>query len=101
MLTKLLYRTLPDYYPKKSVYAHFPFLQPQKFKEELEKSHPGESAKYDWARPKPRLETITVHSFAAVKRVLEDTKVYKSSFEDQVFTIVQPTLIPKASFGVR
>ncbi|KJA17192.1 hypothetical protein HYPSUDRAFT_46645 [Hypholoma sublateritium FD-334 SS-4] len=99
MLTKLLYRTLPDYYPKKSVYAHFPFLEPKKFKEELDEKHPGESAKYDWARPKPRLETITVQNFAHVKRVLEDTKVYKSSFENQMFTIVQPTLVPKASFG--
>ena len=29
LLTKLLFRTLPDYYPVGSAYAHFPFLDPR------------------------------------------------------------------------
>ena len=37
LLTNLLFRTLPDYYPTGSVYAHFPFLEPSYMKDNLER----------------------------------------------------------------
>ena len=99
MLTKLLFRTLPDYYPKGSAYAHFPFMQPQSMQDELMKREDGlqQIAKYNWTRPKPRQETVSVFSYPAVKRVLEDTKAYRSSTENQLFNAVKPTLLKQVN----
>ncbi|KAG2336628.1 heme peroxidase [Suillus weaverae] len=53
MLTKLLFRMLPDHYPAGSVYAHFPFLTPEFIASSMAKA--PRSAKirhlYDWDRP--------------------------------------------------
>ena len=51
MLTKLLFRTLPDYYPAGSTYAHFPFLVPSKMKSVMQAK--GEADLYIWDRVSP------------------------------------------------
>ncbi len=51
MLTKLLFRTLPKFYPAGSAYAHFPFMVP----EAMEKAAEGLNIaqEYIWTRPVP------------------------------------------------
>ncbi|KAH8809675.1 heme peroxidase [Flagelloscypha sp. PMI_526] len=49
MISKILFRNLPDYYPKNSAYAYFPLLVPSTLEKELARR--GEAARYDWARP--------------------------------------------------
>ncbi|KAL0576476.1 hypothetical protein V5O48_005487, partial [Marasmius crinis-equi] len=51
MLTKLLFRTLPEQYTPRSAHAHFPFLVPGFMREELRKRNLQEMGKYDWKRP--------------------------------------------------
>ncbi|KAJ6504060.1 hypothetical protein DFH09DRAFT_1335495 [Mycena vulgaris] len=41
MLTKLLFRTLPEYYPLRSAYAHFPFLDPNYMREHMQANMQG------------------------------------------------------------
>ncbi|KAI0338309.1 heme peroxidase [Trametopsis cervina] len=50
MLTKLLFRHLPEYYTPGSAYAHFPFLVPEMMKLNMEKRQ-GPVADYIWSRP--------------------------------------------------
>ncbi|KAL0563971.1 hypothetical protein V5O48_018086 [Marasmius crinis-equi] len=51
MLTKLLFRTLPEQYTPRSAYAHFPFLVPEFMRKALRKRDFQEVGKYDWERP--------------------------------------------------
>ena len=53
MLTKLLFRTLPDCYPAGSAYAHFPFLVPSRFREEMAARDAALVDTYTWERPTP------------------------------------------------
>ncbi|KAK0500480.1 heme peroxidase [Armillaria luteobubalina] len=68
LLTKLLFRTLPDHYTPRSTYAHFPFLDPSYMK-----SHSGIApavlAKYDWNRH-PATTTVAVNAYDDVKVIL-------------------------------
>ncbi len=50
MLTKLLMRHLPEYYPSGSAYTHFPFMVPDAMKEAME-NRKGPVEKYTWMRP--------------------------------------------------
>ncbi|KAF8958408.1 heme peroxidase [Flammula alnicola] len=95
LLTKLLFRTLPDFYPRGSAYAHFPFMQPQDMEAGMLKSNPELAAKYDWSYPKPLPGTVPVYNFADVKRVLEDKASYLSAYDERLFKVVKPTLIKK------
>jgi hypothetical protein len=71
MLTKLLFRHLPDNYPAGSAYAHFPFLVPKRMKE-FAKKLPGDiEPKYDWCRPNvPACPPIVVRKYSEVKQLL-------------------------------
>ncbi|KAG1781362.1 heme peroxidase [Suillus placidus] len=53
MLTKLLFRMLPDHYPMGSVYAHFPFLTPEFIASSMAKAPRSAEIRhlYDWDRP--------------------------------------------------
>ena len=70
LLTKLLFRTLPDYYPAGSAYAHFPFLDPSYMKKNLEETNPDLASKYTWTRPRPYAPTVVIETFAGVQQVL-------------------------------
>ncbi|EPQ51552.1 heme peroxidase [Gloeophyllum trabeum ATCC 11539] len=51
MLTKLLFRHLPEYYPRDSTYAYFPFMVPSEMKKAVEKLPGNVVEKYSWTRP--------------------------------------------------
>lgn len=51
MLTKLLFRTLPEYYPPGSAYAHFPFMVPEAMKDAMQKRDANAVNDYVWSRP--------------------------------------------------
>ncbi|KAI0313699.1 heme peroxidase [Amylostereum chailletii] len=73
MLTKLLYRHLPDYYPAGSAYAHFPFLVPKTMKGYLVKQGDDVVKSYTWTRPVlPAALVATIETFAGVERVLRE-----------------------------
>ena len=57
MLTKLLFRHLPEYYPFGSAYAHFPFLVPESMKEAMEARN-GPVDEYVWTRPVPQAVVV-------------------------------------------
>jgi hypothetical protein len=71
MLTRLLFRTLPEYYPPGSVYAHFPFLVPERVRKFLSKLHESPVKKYTFTRPPVPLPVMVVQDYAEVKRLLE------------------------------
>ena len=97
MLTKLLFRTLPDYYPRGSAYAHFPFLEPKFMKENLKNVDASAVSKYTWDRPKaPLYPTATVYTFGEVQRVLSDKTAYLSASDGRLFEAVKPTLLRKS-----
>ncbi|XP_006456120.1 hypothetical protein AGABI2DRAFT_195360 [Agaricus bisporus var. bisporus H97] len=80
MLTKLLFRTLPDQYPAGSVLAHFPFNIPTKMHDVLAARNDGSLQRYRWpteldrTNPLPPLkddyERKVVNDLAAVKQAL-------------------------------
>lgn len=51
MLSKLLFRTLPEFYPSGSTYAHFPFMVPKAMQEAMRKNSPDMYGDYTWTRP--------------------------------------------------
>ncbi|KAK7062576.1 hypothetical protein VNI00_000064 [Paramarasmius palmivorus] len=75
MLTKLLFRTLPDHYEPRSAYAHFPFMEPSYMKKEVEKrdnkTGKKEVSKYVWERPPPARSTTVIGNYDGVQKVLQ------------------------------
>ena len=77
MLTKLLFRTLPDQYTPGSAYAHFPFLDPVYMKSVMadrdakEKTRMG--GKYVWERPGKAVETRPVKEYQEAQEVMAAT----------------------------
>lgn len=51
MLTKLLFRTLPECYPAGSAYAHFPFLVPRRIHAKMAARDSALAEEYTWTRP--------------------------------------------------
>ncbi|KZT64796.1 heme peroxidase [Daedalea quercina L-15889] len=51
ILSRLLFRTLPEWYPAASAYALFPFVVPARMREFVTKTPDVPVARYDWARP--------------------------------------------------
>ena len=91
MLTKLLYRTLPDYFPAGSAYAHFPFLVPNYMKDNLAHNNPKIVDNYIWTRPELPSSTIVVDTYPAVNEVVTDSS-FMSSYNDKIFNIVKASL---------
>ena len=92
MLSKLLFRTLPQYFPRGSAYSHFPFLDPKFMQKHMSEINSTQAAKYTWSRPKPVAPTFPVCDLGSVKRVLTDPLTYKSGYEARKFTVVEPAL---------
>jgi len=97
LLTKLLFRTLPEHYPVGSAYAHFPFLQPESFQKTLGKSNPELASKYNWERPKSLPDTVVVDDFEGVKRILKEDTKFLSSYDRHLLAVVSPTLFKAVS----
>jgi len=94
LLTKLLFRTLPDYYPAGSAYAHFPFLDPVYMKDHLEKMNPKLAEKYSWERPQPRRPAVPIDTFADAIQVLKAPH-FVSAYDSRLFKALEPVLMKK------
>jgi linoleate 10R-lipoxygenase len=51
MMSKLLFRHLPEYYPPGSTYAHFPFMVPETMRGYVRKLECSSEGDYAWTRP--------------------------------------------------
>ncbi|KAI0696645.1 heme peroxidase, partial [Cytidiella melzeri] len=71
MLTKLLFRHLPQYYPPGSTYAHFPFLVPETMKASMAKRH-GPLDDYTWTRPVPQTPLLPAPSHRPLVQEAQD-----------------------------
>jgi linoleate 10R-lipoxygenase len=85
MLTKLLFRHLPDYYPAGSAYAHFPMMVPEKMRDFAKDLPDDVGGKYHWDRPRvPAGPTVVVGSYPEVQRLLAQPKIYMSSAQQRL-----------------
>jgi linoleate 10R-lipoxygenase len=79
MLTKLLFRHLPDYYPSGSAFAHFPFLVPGKMKSYAQKLPGDVDLKYDWNRPAaPVGPTVVASKYSEVQQLFANPAIFTS-----------------------
>jgi linoleate 10R-lipoxygenase len=69
ILTRLLFRSLPDYYPPGSGLAHFPFLTPEKMKSSLKELGISPD-KYIWQRPQTPQPPPVFKDYKAVQQIL-------------------------------
>ncbi|KAJ7206545.1 heme peroxidase [Mycena pura] len=91
MLTKLLFRTLPGYYPPRSAYAHFPFLEPKFMRDTMRESQPELVKKYNWMRPviHANVEDVVVFkTVSGVRAVLEDQVVFPAAYAQRLEEVV-------------
>ncbi|KAH9175686.1 heme peroxidase [Lactarius sanguifluus] len=80
MLSKLLFRHLPDYYPAGSAYAHFPMMVPEKMREFAKDLPDDVGRKYEWDRPRlPVGPTVIVKPYSEVQSLLAQPATYTSS----------------------
>ncbi|TEB25040.1 heme peroxidase [Coprinellus micaceus] len=97
LLTKLLFRTLPNHYPRGSAYAHFPFLTPEFMKDNLLETQGQEIVdKYGWSRPRKNPTVAPIKTWAGVKQVLED-KSFLPLPDARIFTVAKPVVTKKLS----
>ena len=91
LLTKLLFRTLPEHYQRGSAYAHFPFMDPVYMRENLAKTNPSLVDKYIWTRPRQDSPTLTFDTLAGVKQVLKEPH-FVSAYDHRLYNVVKPFL---------
>jgi hypothetical protein len=106
MLTKLLFRTLPDYYPSGSAYAHFPFLVPTYIKAHMTTLpfHNSYAGNYVWSRPSIPKGLVTLNAYDDVHRVVTETAKYISNYDKKIATLMKHSttdrsLVGKASYS--
>ena len=87
LLTKLLYRTLPDHFPSGSAYAHFPFLEPSFMHDHMISEKNDDVDLYTWTRPPPVPEIAVVESYEQVRKALSDP-AFKSDFENRLYDVL-------------
>jgi linoleate 10R-lipoxygenase len=97
-LTKLLFRTLPDYYLTGSAYAHFPFLDPSYMKKRMMKTDPNLATKYTWTRPGPHPPSVPITTFAGVHQVLKGAD-FVSACDKHLFAAFEPILMTREIVG--
>lgn len=79
MLTKLLFRHLPDYYHSGSAFAHFPFMVPGKMKGYAQKLPGDIDLKYDWNRPAPPVgPTVVASKYSEVQQLFANPAIFSS-----------------------
>ncbi|SRR6266550_2430174 len=98
LLTKLLYRTLPDHFPSGSAFAHFPFLDPSWMRNHLIDAEKDIVNQYTWTRPPPVPEIAVVESYEQVRKVLSDP-AFKSDSEDRLYEILKSPLTVCDNYG--
>ncbi|KAJ3806797.1 heme peroxidase, partial [Lentinula lateritia] len=98
MLTKLLFRHFPAYYPARSAYAHFPFLDPVYMEKELQKR--GIADQYIWTRPRPPVgvqkgEVLVISNYQEVTKILSTPQDWRSDYDLKLGTVVAGLKNPK------
>jgi len=74
MLARLLFRHLPNNYPARSAYGHFPFMVPKKMKECVKELLGDIEPKYDWCRPAvPVGSPILARTYSEVKQLFSES----------------------------
>ncbi|KAF9070659.1 heme peroxidase [Rhodocollybia butyracea] len=91
MLTKLLFRHFPAYYPARSAYAHFPFLDPKYMQEKMQAK--GIADRYIWTRPPIPIgvqtgESVVIDAYEGAVQVLNTHEVWKSGHEAKLGIVV-------------
>ena len=77
ILTKLLFRHLPDYYPSGSTFAHFPFLVPGKMRGFAQKLPGDVGLSYDWDRPTPPVgPTVVASRYSEVQQLFANPGIF-------------------------
>lgn len=85
ILTRMLFTLLPDYYPRGSSYAHFPFIVPDAMRRYAAKWPDNEVSKYSFTRPAtPVGAVIVARSYQDTKRVLTDSEYFDVGDEDRL-----------------
>lgn len=83
IINKLLFRTLPEYFPENSVYAHFPLMYPPAMRTYLVKQ--GVADQYDFKRAATPPPIKIVESYAGLKAVLGDIRGrFKSPYDENM-----------------
>ncbi|KAF4584995.1 hypothetical protein EYR40_001821 [Pleurotus pulmonarius] len=93
MLTKMLFRFLPDHYPAGSAYAHFPFLVPSYMLGEMKKAGNEEWKNYTWTRPAQPKSFVTVTSFAGVSRIVKEPKTFVAPYNARLTKLAKDPII--------
>jgi linoleate 10R-lipoxygenase len=93
MLTKLLFRHLPDHYPVGSAYAHFPFQVPGIMKTHAAKLRSNPVDKYSWSRPLKRKPVVVVRKHDEVQQVFGDIATFPSPHEDRLFNLTSGAVL--------
>lgn len=79
VLTRLLYRTLPEYYPARSAYARFPFMVPEQIEKYLAEQVESPVKKYEFGKPAKPLKTVVVTGYETVNEVLTTKELFRSA----------------------
>ncbi|PVF94289.1 heme peroxidase [Serendipita vermifera] len=82
MFSKLLFRTLPDYYPPGSVYAHFPFVTPKEMERWLIKMDLKQNYKFAKLPSDPIRPVVSVNTAQGVGFVLNDLRTFSTVYSD-------------------
>ncbi|KFY70876.1 hypothetical protein V499_08898 [Pseudogymnoascus sp. VKM F-103] len=89
VMYKLILGAFPDAFKGNSIYAHFPFVTPA---ENLVIQTNLDTAKlYDWNPPKVTPEVVSIDSYDAVVKILNDKTNWKVTWGDSIeFLVSQP-----------
>lgn len=89
MLTKILFRVLPDHYPAGSTYAHFPFIVPPTMRNFLSKLVDSPVAKYTYARPGVAPPVEVVEGFETIRDVIKRKDVFESTADRRLLILTK------------
>lgn len=101
VLTRLLYRTLPEYYPARSSYARFPFMVPELMQGYLAKQAESPVKKYEFGKPTRPLKTVVVTGYESVKEVLVKKELFRSAAEEKLVALsggAKPEIRPVSTY---
>ncbi|KIM21658.1 hypothetical protein M408DRAFT_29362 [Serendipita vermifera MAFF 305830] len=77
-----LFRTLPDYYPNGSIYAHFPFITPNEMKIWLTKMELADQYSFTPLHRDPVRPMVPIDAAKEVKQVLTDAATLKTTYDN-------------------
>lgn len=95
MLPKLLFRTLPEYYPPQSAYSHFPFMVPELMEGYLAKLSDKPRWNYTFDKPK-RSKPLVVNTIPQIMDILKDNEHFESIHVTKLEQILQGDLADRA-----